>query len=170
MYLSEYCGRILPTGEFKSDDFLISLKEAFKCHWRNGHHPSLGKDTLFERPDEVLNYHLRKVHVNINQYANYNYSCTKKCWDEWSYGLIDEHGRFRPTPVSNSYLIYAVNEHRDAALLAYWDPPAHTKANQPVWMDSVINFTKVFYDKTNTSPFPRESDPWSYSFKIKKPA
>lgn len=48
MYLSEYCGRILPTGEFKSDDFLISLKEAFKCHWRNGHHPSLGKDTLLK--------------------------------------------------------------------------------------------------------------------------
>ncbi|STG94615.1 Uncharacterised protein [Escherichia coli] len=65
MFLSEYSGKVIPTGEFKTDDFLISLKDAFKQHWRHGHHPDLGKDTLFERPDEVLGFHLRKVHVNM---------------------------------------------------------------------------------------------------------
>lgn len=60
MLSSEYSGKVIPTGDFKSDDFLISLKEAFKCHWRNGHHPSLGKDTLFERPDEVLGFTLER--------------------------------------------------------------------------------------------------------------
>lgn len=170
MHLSEYSGRIIPTGDFKTDDFLISLKEAFKSHWRNGHHANLGKDTLFERPDEAQNYHLRKVHVNIEQYASYSFSCTAQCWEDWSYGLIDEQGDYRPRPTSNAYLIYAVNEHRDAALLAYWDPPAHTKANESAWMNSVLNFTRLFHEKTKTAPFPRSADPWDYSYKVKKPA
>ena len=100
MFLSEYSGKVIPTGEFKTDDFLISLKDAFKQHWRHGHHPDLGKDTLFERPDEVLGFHLRKVHVNIGEYASYSYSCTEQCWDEWSYGLIDEQGNYRPKPIT----------------------------------------------------------------------
>ncbi|EMG7853843.1 type II toxin-antitoxin system YafO family toxin [Enterobacter hormaechei] len=170
MLLSEYSGGVIPTGDFKTDDFLISLKEAFKCHWRNGHHPSLGKDTLFERPDEALGFHLRKVHVDISQYANYSYSCTEECWSEWACGPIDERGNYRPKPTSNAYLIYAVNERRDAALLAYWDPPAHTKANEAVWMNSVLNFTKLFHEKTNTAPLARAINPWDYSFSIKKPA
>ena len=170
MLLSEYRGGVIPTGDFKTDDFLISLKEAFKCHWRNGHHPSLGKDTLFERPDEALGFHLRKVHVDISQYANYSYSCTEECWSEWACGPIDERGNYRPKPTSNAYLIYAVNERRDAALLAYWDPPAHTKANEAVWMNSVLNFTKLFHEKTNTAPLARAINPWDYSFSIKKPA
>lgn len=170
MLLSEYSGGVIPTGDFKTDDFLISLKEAFKCHWRNGHHPSLGKDTLFERPDEALGFHLRKVHVDISQYANYSYSCTEECWSEWACGPIDERGNYRPKPTSNAYLIYAVNERRDAALLAYWDPPAHTKANEAVWMNSVLNFTKLFHEKTNTAPLARAINPWNYSFSIKKPA
>ncbi|EOX7201235.1 hypothetical protein ACPVBX_001924 [Escherichia coli] len=170
MFLSEYSGKVIPTGEFKTDDFLISLKDAFKQHWRHGHHPDLGKDTLFERPDEVLGFHLRKVHVNIGEYASYSYSCTEQCWDEWSYGLIDEQGNYRPKPTSNAYLIYAVNEIRDAALLAYWDPPAHTKANAKVWMDSVLNFTKLFHELTNTAPLSRNVYPWDYSYKSKKPA
>ncbi len=48
MFLSEYSGKVIPTGEFKTDDFLISLKDAFKQHWRHGHHPDLGKDTLLK--------------------------------------------------------------------------------------------------------------------------
>ena len=28
MFLSEYSGKVIPTGEFKTDDFLISLKDA----------------------------------------------------------------------------------------------------------------------------------------------
>ena len=170
MYLSEYSGRIFPTNDFKTNDFLITLKEAFKSHWRNGHHPSLGKDTLFDRPDEVLGYHLRKVHVNLGQYASYSYSCTEECWGEWLYGPIDERGNFRPKPTSNAYLIYAVNEHRDAAILAYWDPPAHTKANESQWMDSIISFTKSFHEKTLTTPMPRDINPWNLEYKIKKPA
>lgn len=136
MFLSEYSGKVIPTGEFKTDDFLISLK----------------------------------VHVNIGEYASYSYSCTEQCWDEWSYGLIDEQGNYRPKPTSNAYLIYAVNEIRDAALLAYWDPPAHTKANAKVWMDSVLNFTKLFHERTNTAPLSRNVYPWDYSYKSKKPA
>ena len=27
MFLSEYSGKVIPTGEFKTDDFLISLKD-----------------------------------------------------------------------------------------------------------------------------------------------
>ncbi|MCC7687314.1 type II toxin-antitoxin system YafO family toxin [Serratia marcescens] len=170
MFLNDYNGKIFPTGEFKTDDFLITLKEAFKCHWRNGHHPDLGKDTLFDRPEEVLGFHLRKVHVNLGQYASYSYSCTEECWDEWSYGPIDERGHFRQKPTSNAYLIYAVNENRDAALLAYWSPPAHTKANESRWMDSIINFTRTFHDKTLTAPMRRDVDPWEIGFKVKKPA
>ncbi|MBH2979445.1 type II toxin-antitoxin system YafO family toxin [Serratia marcescens] len=170
MFLNEYNGRIFPTGEFKTDDFLITLKEAFKCHWRNGHHPDLGKDTLFDRPEEVLGFHLRKVHVNLGQYASYSYSCTEECWDEWSFGAIDERGAFRAKPTSNAYLIYAVNENRDAALLAYWDPPAHTKANEPVWMESVLNFTRLFHKKTCIAPMSRDIDPWNIVYKVKKPA
>ncbi|END4894365.1 type II toxin-antitoxin system YafO family toxin [Salmonella enterica] len=170
MLSNEYSGKVIPTGLFKTDDFLISLKDAFKCHWREGHHPDLGKDTLFERPDEALGFHLRKVHVNIGQYANYSFSCTQQCWNEWSDGLVDHNGSYRAKPTSNSYLIYAVNVHRDAALLAYWDPPAHTKANEAVWMDSVLNFSKLFYEKTNTEPMPRSVYPWNYQYQIKKPA
>lgn len=170
MLLSEYSGKVIPTGDFKTDDFLISLKDAFKCHWKDGHHPSLGKDTLFERPDEVLGFHLRKVHVNIGQYANYSYSCKERCWLEWSRGLVDDNGDFRPRPTSNAYLIYAVNENRDAALLAYWDPPAHTKANEARWMEYVINFTKLFHEKTQTLPLPRDVYPWHVTYKVKKPA
>jgi hypothetical protein len=170
MLLSDYTGLVIPTGDFKTDAFLVSLKDSFKYHWRHGHHQDLGKDSLFERPEEVQQYHLRKVHVNIKQYASYTHSCTEDCWNEWSFGKIDERGNFRPTPTSNAYLIYAVNDRRDAVLLAYWDPPAHTKANESVWMGSVINFTRLFYEKTGTGPMPRDVNLWCPSFKVKKPA
>lgn len=170
MYLSEYSGRIFPTNDFKTNDFLITLKEAFKSHWRNGHHPSLGKDTLFDRPDEALGYHLRKVHVNLGQYASYSYSCTEECWDEWLYGPIDERGNFRPKPTSNAYLIYAVNEHRDAAILAYWDPPAHKKAEFESSVQFVAELADKFYEKIFSKPMVRDKNPWHQDFLIEKPA
>ncbi len=170
MSVSEYSGLIYPTAEFKTDSFLISLKESFKSHWRFGHHPDFGKDSLFTRPEEVQKHHLRKVHINLKHYATYSFTATEECWANWSLGKIDERGCLRPRPTSNSYLIYSVNDKRDASLLAFWYPPAHTRANEPVWMDSVINFSKIFYEKTQTNPMPRELDPWHFGFRKSKPA
>ena len=45
--------------------------------------PDLGKRYSFERPDEVLGFHLRKVHVNIVN-MHHIHTCTEQCWDEWS--------------------------------------------------------------------------------------
>ncbi|MBH3164601.1 type II toxin-antitoxin system YafO family toxin [Serratia marcescens] len=170
MLLSEYTGGVIPTGEFKTDQFLISLKEAFKSHWRDGHHPNLGKDSLFERPDEIRNYHLRKVHVNLKSYASYSFTSTEQCWSDWSFGKIDEQGNPRPEPTSNAYLIYTVNDKRDAVLLAYWDPPAHTKANEKAWINSIINFARIYHEKTGSAPMPRDIDLWHHLYKAKKPA
>ncbi|OVZ82182.1 type II toxin-antitoxin system YafO family toxin [Yersinia kristensenii] len=168
MNVSEYSGLVYPTAEFKTDSFLISLKESFKSHWRFGHHPDFGKDTLFNRPKEVENHHLRKVHINLKHYQSYTFTSTKECWSDWSMGKIDERGRERPIPTSDAYLIYSVNDRRDASLLAFWYPPAHTKANEPVWIDSVINFSAHFYQKTQTNPMSRNLDPWSFGFKKSK--
>lgn len=89
MVQNEFIGKVYSDNKFKTNDELKSFKDSFIYHWRYGHHPDFGKDTLFHKPPCVYPIHLRKVHVNIGLYTNqYGYSGTEQCWDDWSTGLL----------------------------------------------------------------------------------
>lgn len=109
MVQNEFIGKVYSDNKFKTNDELKSFKDSFIYHWRYGHHPDFGKDTLFHKPPCVYPIHLRKVHVNIGLYTNqYGYSGTEQCWDDWSTGRYGPGGFEKVTPTSDAYLIYAV--------------------------------------------------------------
>lgn len=50
MVQNEYLGGVYSEQKFKSDLILKGFKDSFIFHWRYGHHPDFGKDSLFHKP------------------------------------------------------------------------------------------------------------------------
>lgn len=169
--MKKYQGSIYPAQAFSTntatDPYLIKLKDAFIQHWRYGHHPDLGRDTLFARPEEILNYHIRKVHIKTPDYSDkHGFNGTKKCWDEWEQGRLNKYGKVNKIPTSDAYLIYAVSDQRHAALLAFWEPPAHTKADIIQNTITVIDQADEFYRKKKFISMDRIEHPWDYKWEM----
>ncbi|EOC1317139.1 type II toxin-antitoxin system YafO family toxin [Cronobacter turicensis] len=171
MSQNEYQGGVFSESIFKSDSRLVDIRKSFISHWRYGHHPDFGKDTLFHKPQSVYPIHLRKVHVNLGLYTNaYGFSGSEECWNDWASGRFYPNGREKTVPTSDAYLIYAVCESRNAALLEFWFPPAHKKAELNSMVEVAVGLADVFHAKTKFKPMPRDVHPWEPSFLTKKPA
>lgn len=162
---NEYQGKVFP-GKFGKDPDLIKFKDAFIQHWRYDHHPQFGKDTTFYRPPEVLQYHLRKVHIDLGFYTNaYGESGTEECWRNWRSGKKDlTSGKRKRTPTSDVYLIYLVTSERHAFLLDFWYPPAHETAEIDAQMQKLISECDRILRLKGFQSMPRDSELWGPDF------
>lgn len=171
MTQNKFSGSIYSESKFKNECRLKGFKDSFIYHWRYGHHPDFGKDTLFHKPPCVYPIHLRKVHVNIGLYTNsYGISGTAECWNDWSTGRYGPGGHEKQIPTSDAYLIYAVCEKRNAGVLDFWFPPAHKVAEFESSVQFVAELADKFYEKILSKPMARDQNPWHQDFLIKKPA
>ncbi|EQB2483865.1 type II toxin-antitoxin system YafO family toxin [Klebsiella pneumoniae] len=170
MVQSEYLGSVYYEKEFKKES-LRCIKDSFIYHWRYGHHPDFGKDSLFHKPPCVYPIHLRKVHVNIGLYTNaYGISGTEECWSDWATGRFNANGYEKKIPTSDSYLIYAVCENRNAGLLDFWFPPAHKNAEFESSVQDMVELADAFYEKISGKPMGRDQEIWHPDYLVKRPA
>ncbi|HCU4920846.1 TPA: type II toxin-antitoxin system YafO family toxin [Escherichia coli] len=164
--LNKFQGLVHP-GIFGKDPELIPIKNAFIDHWRYGHHKDFGKDTLFrDPPKEMLEYHIRHVHVNIGNYTDkFGESGTEQCWKNWASGKKDKTtNKHKKIPTSDVYVIYLVTSERHAFLLDYWDEPAHKtveideqKQKLVVERDRILRLKKL-------ESMPRDASLWDPEF------
>lgn len=162
---NEYQGKVFP-GKFGKDADLIQFKDAFIQHWRYEHHPQFGKDTAFARPPEVLQYNLRKVHIDLGCYSDsHEYSGTEACWKHWRSGKKDfTTGKRKTTPTSDAYLIYFVTSERHAVLIDFWFPPAHKTAELEAQMDKLLVECERVHREKGFQPMPRDAELWGPEF------
>ncbi|EMX0849506.1 type II toxin-antitoxin system YafO family toxin [Pluralibacter gergoviae] len=166
---NEYQGKVLP-GRFRKDVDLDKFVDPFKEHFRYGHHKQFGKDTLFGEPDEVLEYHLRKVHIDLGNYSDQHAeSSTELCWKNWASGKVDKAtGKRKQTPASDVYLIYLVTSERNAFLLDFWGPPssAHRKAKEDEQMQKLISECDRILRLKGLQSMPRDAELWGPEFLV----
>lgn len=151
VYLSPTFKAEMLKMEGVGDFSLTELKDAFKQYWATGFHPSLGQDSSFARPKEILSLSIRKAHVDQGFYpADKGYSATESAWVKWRTGNVASK------PSSNAYLIYAVTTERNAMLTAFLSDGAHTTTEENSYMESIIAITYRFYATTGSEPMPLE--------------
>lgn len=164
---NSYCGIVYRSGKF-SDKCKIypeaeALYQAFKDHWLKGYSPSFGKDVLFARPDEALMLHIRHSHVDSGKYepedSKEKHSAKETYWKKWRTGFM--YG----VPTSDSWLIYAVNENRDALVMDYIHN-AHKATQSTQYMDQYIEITYSFLSFTKCSQMPCDEDPFDEKWLI----
>lgn len=162
---NKYQGLVFP-GIFGKDPELIPIKEAFKAHWRYGHHKQFGKDVLFRDPKEVLKFHLRHVHIDIGNYTNeFGESGTEQCWRNWASGSKDKTtGKRKRTPTSDVYVVYLVTSERHAILLDYWDVPAHKTIEITEQTDKLILECERVLALKKLDSMPRDANLWDPEF------
>ncbi|MDB9567854.1 hypothetical protein OW293_014765 [Providencia rettgeri] len=155
-----YCGIVYRTKNFaaqcRENPEGEYLYQAFREYWDCGFSPSIGKDVLFARPDEAMKLHIRHAHTDSGDYepedSDKHHSAKESTWLKWRNGFI-----FR-VPTSNSYLIYAVNENRDALVMDYIDRDAHSVTESAQYMDQYIEITYSFLAFTKCKEMPYDED------------
>ena len=120
--MNRFQGRV-----FKHPDYVKYLEqafpevafytEAFKIFWKEGFHPAIGKGGVMKFPSLYTDQAIGRFHVEPTSKPLSPYSSTAECWLRWS--QQDEDMFVFPT--SNKFLIFCVDENRDACLLGYLD-------------------------------------------------
>ncbi len=96
---------------------LHSYTSAFRIYWLEGYHPMVGKDYILDIPDVYVQNAIGHAHVEPLVKNPISYTSTDACWKAWQ-----APDSVSPTvPTSNSFLMYCVDEHRNACLLGYLD-------------------------------------------------
>ncbi|MEA1624736.1 hypothetical protein RPN16_24595 [Salmonella enterica] len=158
-----YCGSVFRTRKFldvcSKDPECERLYQAFQDHWLKGYSPSFGKDILFCRPNEVLKLHLRHSHADSGMYEPENSkeksSAKASCWEQWQ----EKKYYAVRVPTSDSWLIYTVNENRDALVMDYIHK-AHTVTESTQYMNQYIDITYSFLTFTKCNQMPYDEDPF----------
>lgn len=159
-------GRVLHTQNFSalcvSEPKIKEVAEAFKQFWKNGYHPEIGKDAAFARPTEILNLNVRHSHVDNQDYipedSKNDHSGKKSSWDAWK-NIASVKVKY--TPTSDSFLVYSVNNNRDALLMFFVDTDAHSESEKEEFTEAAINISYSFFEKTKSQPMPLDEDLFS---------
>lgn len=133
------------------------LFQAFREHWLMGYSPYIGKDALFARPTEIKGLHVRHGHADSKNYEPENstekHTAKESCWKKWQDGYC-----YR-VPSSDSWLIYSVNENRDALVMDYIHD-AHKVTERTEYMDQYIEITYRFLAFSKCKEMPFDEDPF----------
>jgi len=165
-----YKGKVYATKKFADEcaisPELQSLKEAFKQFWTTGRHPDFGKDVAYGRPAEIRSLHIRHTHIDNGDYVDEdsekNKSAKESFWILWK----QKTEQAKVVPTSNSYLVYAVNHQRDAALLSYLSDDAHETSELSEYTEDLIRMAYSFYSNSKSTAMPLEEDLFSDKWKI----
>lgn len=169
-----YKGRVLLTQNFlalcASEPKVKEISDAFKQFWKNGYHPDIGKDAAFSRPAEILKLNVRHSHVDAQDYipeeSKNDHSGKKSSWDAWK-NIASVKVKY--TPTSDSFLVYSVNDNRDALLMFFVDTDAHSESEKEEFTEAAISVSYSFFEQTKSQPMPLDEDLFSTKWEIKKP-
>ncbi|MEZ9185156.1 hypothetical protein AB4158_13260 [Vibrio splendidus] len=106
-------------------EFLTNTGQAFdvfSSYWSYGFDAEAGRDSYMLRPDNAKESAVHRLHLRPVKFkATDKGTSSQKCWDEWEF-VADvpsrETGKDR-VPTSNEWVIYCVDENRDACMIAY---------------------------------------------------
>ncbi|QPT15238.1 type II toxin-antitoxin system YafO family toxin [Serratia rubidaea] len=156
---SEFC---------KSDPELQKVADAFKSYWLNGYHPDIGKSIAFSRPKEVLDLCVMHSHVDTKDYtpeeSKSHISGKKSSWDAWKRIGSVSVKMHRP-PTSDSFIVYSVNNNRDALVIFFLDADAHSMTESSELMESAIKTSYRFFEQTKSQAMPLDEDLFSDKWK-----
>lgn len=147
---------------------LTNYTKGFKNYWLNGYDPLIGKDGILPVPEIYCDNAIGRAHVNVIGKESKSYSSTKAAWDNWS-----TPGSFSAViPTSNTFLIYCVDENRDACLLAYLfynNIDSHKQLTCNTFRSNIKARAKEFYTARDSDPLPvnEHSDLFKEKWKIK---
>lgn len=125
----------------------------FKIYWLNGFSPLIGKDGILPVPDIYSDHAIGRAHVEPQIKTNHSQSSTDIAWVMWESGELDI------PPTSNSFLIYCVDENRNACLLAYLDHDkenSHEMLNSPLFRRNIRDRANEFFKRQKANPMPKE--------------
>lgn len=130
----------------------------FKIYWAKGYHLSFGKDTQFARPFNplpgIIASSIRKAHVRPAVCpTQQGTSRTQSAWD-----FIGKRSR----ATSNIYMVYAVNQNRDAYVMALIHR-AHEVTLSDNFMHGLMETADYWYEELEVKPMLVEdhADLWS---------
>lgn len=119
---------ISPDREAAEDVFAI-----FCDYWSFGFDPEVGLDTPLYQPHSIQDLSVCHAHLKPGQFSGNELRVfkkrnpTKECWDRWAQGeyVPGKDAPSRVTPESDEWIIYCVDEKRNACLLAHVQADAH---------------------------------------------
>lgn len=143
-------GRQEGTPEYIS---LLNVAKDFAQYWREGYHPDFGRDKPLERPDDVKEAGLCKVHTLIFELSPEN----KEFWNAKSLASLGPYYRSH-THECDSFLLYAVSSQGTALILALYDQDGHNLLKKPHYpvLIALGEHAKVFFESIGESPAPEE--------------
>ncbi|WP_140179444.1 type II toxin-antitoxin system YafO family toxin [Providencia stuartii] len=175
---NRYCGKVFAHPSFadlcaKFPEIKI-IYDYFIEYWRNGPHPSLGKDSLFNRPSTARESHVRHSHVNVGKYeaeGSENYRGTEEHWNKWLDILAandsgewkNKHSYFK-APTSDAFLVYSVNERRDAIVLDFIPDGSHRITERPSLMEFYTQAVFTHTTSKGMKPFPIDDHPFDEKY------
>ncbi|HEM6921243.1 TPA: type II toxin-antitoxin system YafO family toxin [Providencia rettgeri] len=98
--------------------------DAFVDYWRYGPHHILGRDVYCTDPDNAIENGLKHVHTDMGLYIpadKKDYTSLEPHWNKWKTFLAaNDSDEWDPIqfklklPTSDSFIVYSINEYRDA--------------------------------------------------------
>lgn len=158
--MAYYRGRV-----FRHPDYIKYLEDvipevatftkAFVSFWKEGFHPLIGKGGVMTYPDIYSEQAIGRVHLEPPVKPLEPYSSTAECWMRW--GLQDETLFVFPT--SNKFLMFCVDENREACLLGYLDGDdrdSHQVIKDPNFRKNMKARADSFFRSMGTEPMSPE--------------
>jgi len=132
---------------------LLNIAKDFAQYWREGYHPDFGRDKPLERPDDVKEAGLCKVHVLLFELSPEN----KIFWDSKSLASRGPYYRSH-SQECDSFLLYAVSSQGTALVLALYDQEGHKLLKRPHYptLIGLAESAKVFFSSRGETPAPEE--------------
>ncbi|HGV3502105.1 hypothetical protein QDQ39_00725 [Providencia rettgeri] len=170
-----YCGKVFGHPYFLNlcDQFpeVDAVYKSFIDYWRNGLHPAFGRDRVFNRPEVAREYHIRHVHVDVKDYKQENdsdYTSRESHWDAWKNMIAANdpaaeqllpRSYFR-APTSDAFLVYSVNEYRDAIVLDFIQADAHRLSERTDLTDFYTQEVFKYTINNGIKPFHTDGQPF----------
>lgn len=131
---------------------ISTYTQAFKEYWANGFHPMIGKDGILPVPQVYALNAIGRVHLEPPVKKDYPASATEKAWKDWRCSMD-----VALLPTSNKFLMYCVDDQRDACLLGYLDgdeKDSHEVIKSWSFRNSIKAMSDEFYKYRGSAPMP----------------
>ena len=138
--------------------------DVFSNYWEYGFDNEAGRDSYMLRPDHAKESAIHRRHLRPISFSGQETgTATKKCWDEWE-EIADVPSRETAKskiPTSNEWVIYCVDENRNACMIAYlpehMDP--HVLCEDMKVMERFIGMADEWFKAKRTHPMSKEELP-----------
>ena len=142
---------------------LDCMVSSFKRYWKEGYHPHIGRDSILPVPDIYQLNAIGRSHVKPIEFENLSYSSSETCWNHWGSSSANP-----VIPTSNTFLLYCIDENRNACLISYLDSSdkdSHDIIKQPSFRRDMQLRAEEFFNHKKSSGMPVEEHDQLFSEK-----